>query len=102
MISIRFVPERAPVVRRERLYSAVCARGGVYTPLGLKVRARSAAHAEEKVLFCFRRELRGKTLDFSLEAMEGDGDRTPGPGGNGPDKLKKEVQDGEQLEHEGV
>lgn len=67
MITLKLMPSKdgEPVVKGERVYDAFAAdRSGGYEPLGLKVRARNAAHAEEKLFFCFRRELKGKTLDF--------------------------------------
>ena len=41
-----------------------------YVPLGLTVKARTGAEAEQKIAFCFRRELKGKTLDFNLGDFE--------------------------------
>lgn len=69
MIQIVMRPVKAPVVNYEGLYSA-CA-GGVEL---LRVRARNARHAEEKLMFCFRRELEGKTLDFDLERFRKEDD----------------------------
>lgn len=62
MIRMVMRPQKAPVVKGEGLYLAE-ANG---KPLCL-VRARNAPHAERKLMFCFRRELPGRTLDFRLE-----------------------------------
>lgn len=62
MIRIVFKPVKAPVVRREGLYGAVFNGTELF-----RVRARNAAHAEEKLMFLMRRETSGKTLDFDLE-----------------------------------
>lgn len=72
MIVLKFIPTKEPVVRGEALYDAYASRDrSNYEALGLRVRARNAARAEEKVLFCFRRELSGKTLDFDPGAFAG-------------------------------
>ena len=41
-----------------------------YVPLGLTVKARTGAEAEQKLAFCFRRELKGKTLNFEIKDFE--------------------------------
>lgn len=66
MLAIKMTPvPRAPVVSGEGLYAAVLSTDrSHYEDLGLKVRAKTALDAERKLLFCFRRELKGKTLDF--------------------------------------
>ena len=66
MFVIKMTPvPKAPVVSGENLYAAVLSTDrSHYEDLGLKVRAKTALGAEEKLLFCFRRELKGKTLDF--------------------------------------
>lgn len=65
MIVLKFIPTKEPVVRGETLYDTYVSKDrSSYEALGLRVRAKNAAHAEEKVLFCFRRELAGKTLSF--------------------------------------
>lgn len=76
MIVFKFSPAKAPVVSGESLYETfVSTDRSSYGPLGLKVRAKNAADAERKVLFCFRRELEGKTLDFDPGRFAS-GDRT--------------------------
>lgn len=66
MLAIKLTPvPKAPVVSGEGLYAAVLSTDrSHYEDLGLKVRAKTALDAERKLLFCFRRELKGKTLDF--------------------------------------
>lgn len=66
MLAIKLTPvPKAPVVSGEGLYAVVLSTDrSHYEDLGLKVRAKTALQAEEKLLFCFRRELKGKTLDF--------------------------------------
>lgn len=66
MLVIKMTPvPRAPVVSGEGLYAAVLSTDrSHYEDLGLKVRAKTALDAEKKLLFCFRHELKGKTLDF--------------------------------------
>lgn len=61
MICLVMRPTKEPVVNYEGLYSVDM--NGV--PLGLKVRAKNAKAAEAKIMFCFNRELNGKTLDFN-------------------------------------
>lgn len=63
MIQIVMKPEKAPVVNHEGLYSV--RMNGEHL---MHIRALNAAHAENKLTFCFRRELSGKTLDFDLRA----------------------------------
>ena len=86
MLSLVFRPEKAPVVRHERLYRAYL-NGRA---LDFFVRARNAALADAKLGFCLRRELKGKTHDFDLgewrrkEGHDGQGgadlqDPAPGP-----------------------
>ena len=61
----------AGMVNRENLY-AVLFNG---EDVGLKVRGRKAAHAEEKLMVIFREQLNGKTIDYDLEAYkEGKGE----------------------------
>lgn len=73
MITMKFTPRQgAPAVKGEGLYDAHLARSqsrtGYATVEGFAVRARNAYEAERKFLFCLGEGLRGKTLDFSLEA----------------------------------
>lgn len=68
MISIVMRPIKAPVVDHEHLYAAT-----VGTKELCRVRARNGRHAEEKLMFCFMRELPGKTVDFSLESFRESG-----------------------------
>ena len=56
----------AGMVDRENLY-AVLFNG---EDVGLKVRGRKAAHAEEKMMVIFREQLKGKTVSYDLEAYE--------------------------------
>lgn len=68
MLALKFVPSKEPVVKGESLYDTfVSADRSHYRPLGLMVRARTAADAEKKLLFVFCHELAGKTLDFDLD-----------------------------------
>lgn len=70
MIQILAKPLKAPVVNHEGLYTVLMKTGnGEYKEL-LSVRARTGAHAEEKLAFCFRHELTGKTLDFNMEDIK--------------------------------
>lgn len=66
MLVIKMTPvPKARVVSGEGLYAVVLSTDrSHYEDLGLKVRAKTALDAERKLLFCFRRELKGKTLDF--------------------------------------
>lgn len=66
MICLVMRPTKEPVVNYEGLYTVDmnC------VPLGLKVRAKNAKAAEEKIMFCFNRELNGKTLDFDVEKFK--------------------------------
>ena len=36
--------------------------------VGLRVRGRKAAHAEDKMMVIFREQLKGRTVDYDLEA----------------------------------
>jgi len=71
MITLKFVPvQSAPVVNSERLYDVMWSQDRAnYSNLGLKVRAKTALIAERKLLYCFRRELKGKTLSFDLDKV---------------------------------
>lgn len=64
MIQIVMKPEKAPVVNHEGLYSVRL--NGEHL---MYVRAKNALHAEKKLIYCFKRELTGKTLSFNLEAF---------------------------------
>lgn len=67
MINLKFTPTSEPVVAGEGLYAVHWSQDrATYHDLGLRVRAKTAAAAESKVLFCFARELEGKTLAFDL------------------------------------
>lgn len=73
MITMKFTPRRdVPVVKGEGLYDAHLAqsqsRAGYVEVTGFAVRARNAYEAERKFLFCLEEGLRGKTIDFDLEA----------------------------------
>jgi len=73
MITMKFVPKRdAPVVKGEGLYDAHLtqsqSRAGYVEVKDFAVRARNAYEAERKFLFCLEEGLRGKTMDFNLDA----------------------------------
>lgn len=64
MISIVIRPVKdAKTVNYENLY--VAEAGGINL---CQVRAKTAQHAEAKLMECFKHELVGKTVDFNLEA----------------------------------
>lgn len=70
MILLKFIPVDAPIVNGEGLYAVQWSQDrSTYKDLEFKVRAKNTACAEEKVLYCFTRELKGKTLDFNLTEM---------------------------------
>lgn len=69
MIRVVFKPVKAPVVSREGLYSARF-NGREF----FKVRARNAAHAEEKIMFLMAHETMGKVIDYSLEQFKKEND----------------------------
>lgn len=58
--------ENTGMVNYERLYVATIGPSRL-----CKVRARSAKHAEDKLMACFLHELPGKTIDFDLEKYLG-------------------------------
>lgn len=64
MIQLVMKPVKAPIVKREGLYSV--RMNGEHL---MHIRALNAPHAERKLAYCFKRELSGKTLDFNLEAF---------------------------------
>jgi len=64
MLQLVMKPEKAPVVNHEGLYSVRL--NGEHL---MYVRAKNAQHAEKKLVYCFKRELTGKTLSFNLEAF---------------------------------
>lgn len=73
MITMKFTPRRgAPAVKGEGLYDAHLAqsqsRAGYAGVRDFAIRARNAYEAERKFLFCLEESLRGKTLDYDLEA----------------------------------
>lgn len=74
MLAVKMIPvPGARTVSGEGLYAAVLSTDrSHYEDLGLKVRAKTALNAEKKLLFCFRRELKGKTLDFDLANFTND------------------------------
>lgn len=100
MITMKFVPskDKEPEVKGERIYDAFVSGRSGYEKLGLKVRARNAAHAEEKLLFCFKLELKGKLLDFDpgkiqLPTEEGPAGSTPAQAAPG-EQLPREDERG--------
>ena len=65
MIQIVMKPDYdAGIVERESLYK--CIFNG--EDVGLRIRALRAAHAEEKLMEIFRLDLKGKEVDYDLEA----------------------------------
>ena len=71
MIVFKFVPTKEPVEKGEFLYDTMISTDrSTYESLGLKIRAKTAAKAEQKLLFCFRRELKGKTLSFDPDKFQ--------------------------------
>ena len=70
---MKFTPRRdASAVKGEGLYDAHLAqsqsRAGYAEVRDFAVRARNAYEAERKFLFCLEEGLRGKTIDYNLEA----------------------------------
>lgn len=91
MIQIVMKPDYdAKVVSGENLY--MCFVNG--EDIGLRVRGRKAAHAEEKLMEVFRFDLKGKTLDYDLEAYRKNKEEK----GQGDDsaEAKKDVSDKEE------
>ena len=65
MIQIVMKPDYdAGIVERESLYKCICN----CEDIGLRVRGLRAAHAEEKLMVIFREQLKGKVVDYDLEA----------------------------------
>lgn len=65
MIQIVMKPDYdAGIVERESLYKCICNGEDI----GLRVRGLRAAHAEEKLMVIFREQLKGKVVDYNLEA----------------------------------
>lgn len=65
MIQIVMKPDYdAGIVDKESLYRVVCNGEDI----GLRVRGLRAAHAEEKLMVIFREQLKGKVVDYDLEA----------------------------------
>ena len=65
MIQIVMKPDYdAGIVGRESLYKCICNGEDI----GLRVRGLRAAHAEEKLMEIFRLDLKGKVVDYDLEA----------------------------------
>lgn len=84
MIQIVMKPDyEAGIVDKESLYRVICNGEDI----GLRVRGLRAAHAEEKLMVIFREQLKGKVVDYDLEAYL---------------KSKKDVggQDGEEEKDE--
>lgn len=88
MIQLVMKPERAPIVKREGLYSVKMNGEHLF-----HVRARNAPHAERKLAYCFKRELSGKTLDFNLEELKD---------GEGKDRAEEPCQDPEPAPEKGA
>lgn len=71
MILLKFTPESTKVVDGQKSYAVQWSQDHkVWRPLDFRVRAKNAATAELMVLFCFTRELKGKTLDFDIENIK--------------------------------
>lgn len=69
MIQICARPTDEPVLNGEGVYSLEFKLGtDPYRPV-MKVRARTGALAEEKLMICFLHELTGKTLSFDASAF---------------------------------
>lgn len=86
MIQIVMKPDYdTKVVSGENLY--MCFVNG--EDIGLRVRGRKAAHAEEKLMEVFRLDLKGKTLDYDLEAYR---KRKDGKDAGGEEKTEEVVQ----------
>lgn len=65
MIQIVMKPDyEAGIVDKESLYRVICNGDDI----GLRVRGLRAAHAEEKLMVIFREQLKGKVVDYDLEA----------------------------------
>lgn len=65
MIQIVMKPDyEAGIVDKESLYRVICNGEDI----GLRVRGLRAAHAEEKLMEIFRLDLKGKVVDYDLEA----------------------------------
>lgn len=65
MIQIVMKPDyEAGIVERESLYKCICNGEDI----GLRIRGLRAAHAEEKLMVIFREQLKGKVVDYDLEA----------------------------------
>ena len=65
MIQIVMKPDYdAGIVERESLYKCICNGEDI----GLRIRGLRAAHAEEKLMVIFREQLKGKVVDYDLEA----------------------------------
>lgn len=77
MIRITMKPVKAPMVRHEGLYVATFNDADI----GLRIRARKASHAEEKLMEVFKKSVRDKSdesgfmvIDFNLEKYKGEKD----------------------------
>jgi len=69
MIGITMKPVEGMKCRRgERLYAVMVGQEEL-----CRVVAKDAAHAERKLMACFRHELPGHVIDFDLEAWEKSG-----------------------------
>lgn len=85
MIRICARPTGEPVVKGEGVY--VCefkVADGDYRPV-MKVRAKTGAQAEEKLMFVFEHELDGKVLDFRIEDFKTNGTMAGGLHAGSPD-----------------
>lgn len=71
MILLKFTPESTKVVDGQKSYAVQWSQDHkVWRPLDFRVKAKNMATAELMVLFCFTRELKGKTLDFDIENVK--------------------------------
>lgn len=74
----------AGVVDRETLYTALFNGEDI----GLRVRGLRASHAEAKMMVVFREQLKGRTVDYDLEAYNKRKDGEDGKDGLREDRLE--------------
>ena len=75
----------AGVVHGETLYTALFNGEDV----GLRVRGLRASHAEAKMMVVFREQLKGRTVDYDLEAYNKRKDDENGKDGLREDRLER-------------
>lgn len=74
------------VVHGETLYTALFNGEDV----GLRVRGLRASHAEAKMMVVFREQLKGRTVDYDLEAYNKRKDDEDGKDGLREDRLESQ------------